>query len=112
MTKKQGPVEKILRKRRRWFRSEDRLVKNWFNTTECDNKGNVCRACILGAVDLAYCPPPPDPLIYPMISPEQRARDLLARAAGKSFRFSSPHKLNVVHRIYDKAIADAHIQGI
>lgn len=86
----------LLKKARRWFNSEDRLVKDWSNFFEYNRKGEICRACVLGGITRLH----PE-----SIDVQDEASGRLGRAVGYYHDFDRRHTLKQVHRIYDRAIA-------
>ena len=91
----------LLKKARRWFNSEDRLVKDWTKMAEDADGREVpayspfaCRRCIIGG---AYIDDPDSKIAG-------RAHQELLAVAPKIDLYER-HPLSVVHRIYDRAIA-------
>lgn len=96
----------LLKRARRWFNSEDRLVKDWANVFEDADGNNVgvdagirgaCRACIVGGLQIARYRGRYD---WAACS---RAHAALLR--GRRINLVSPHPLATVQRMYDRAIA-------
>ena len=99
----------LLKKTRRWFKSEDRLVTDWDHFLE-DKEGNrlhyqdgtddACRACILGGLRIAQ-----GRREWGTIDALAESRiEAAAYASSRKFDFLKPHRLATVHSIYDRAI--------
>lgn len=115
MAKKIGPIEKTLRAAKAWLDSPDRLVTNW-NYMAQDKYGkpvliddakrlhtDICRACLMGAVYAAA--PFADAKVTHAFIYQRRSKTV-------QHYFCRPRSFREAHAFYDRAIADAHRQGV
>jgi hypothetical protein len=96
---------RLLKKARAWFKSEDRIVKDWHHWYENEtgpiwdaSSDEICRACILGSIGRVV-----GKRWYQYDERESLA-DRFLRANRHSSYFIRRHSLREVRDVYDAAI--------